>query len=675
MLKNLRFRQIHLDFHTSGLIPDIGAKFDKKEFQQTLLAANVDSITCFSSCHHGWSYHPTKVGKMHPNLNFDLLGAQIEACKEVDINVPVYLTAGVNNVAAEQYPQWRAIDVDGKYLGWTDSILKPGFKTMCFNTPYLDYLCAQIAEAMERYPNCDGIFLDIIFQRQCCCKYCVELMNSRGLDPAREQDRQKCADLGLERYYKMTTDTVRRINPDMPIFHNSGHIRKDNPELLKYFSHFEMESLPTGGWGYDHFPMSAKYAMNQEYLYLGMTGKFHTTWGEFGGFKHPNALIYETAAMLAFNSRCSVGDQLHPSGQLDKSTYSLIGKAYQQVAKKEKWCTGTKNVADIALVSAEAVNKTNLIGHKDIAGETGAVRLLLEGHYLFDIIDDTMSLSRYKLVILPDEILINSAFKAKLDAFLAGGGKIMLTGASGFDEAGKPLFDIGAQCFEMSEFMPDYIKMDEKVRPDFVETPLVMYMRGRRIKAGAGMSLGKVYDSYFNREAKHFCSHQHTPYKTEDSGCDCGVINGSIMYLTHPVFSIYRWYGAVAYKQYLTNCIDLLLGQDKSFKTNLPSTARVSLMNQPAGNRLILHLLYAEKICRGGNMQFSGGNIRATGQIEVIEELMPLYNVAVELKTDKPVKNAVLQPEGKEIAIKTENGKLSLALDSFTCHAMIELNY
>ena len=56
----LRFRQVHLDFHTSPMIPGIGEKFDKKVWQERLKAAHVDSITCFSLCHHGMSYHPTK---------------------------------------------------------------------------------------------------------------------------------------------------------------------------------------------------------------------------------------------------------------------------------------------------------------------------------------------------------------------------------------------------------------------------------------------------------------------------------------------------------------------------------------------------------------------------------------------------------------------------------------
>jgi hypothetical protein len=52
----LRFRQIHLDFHTSGHIPGIGLDFDPEEFAATLERARVDSVTCFARCHHGWIY-------------------------------------------------------------------------------------------------------------------------------------------------------------------------------------------------------------------------------------------------------------------------------------------------------------------------------------------------------------------------------------------------------------------------------------------------------------------------------------------------------------------------------------------------------------------------------------------------------------------------------------------
>jgi hypothetical protein len=73
--------------------------------------------------------------------------------------------------------------------------------------------------------------------------------------------------------------------------------------------------------------------------FLGMTGKFHLSWGEFGGFKNPNALRYEAALNLANGARCSIGDHMHPDGWMEEATYKLIGEAYREVETKEAWCT------------------------------------------------------------------------------------------------------------------------------------------------------------------------------------------------------------------------------------------------------------------------------------------------------------------------------------------------
>ncbi len=105
----MRYRQIHLDFHTSGEIPGIGQQFNAEEFARTLTEAAVDSITCFSVCHHGWSYHPTAIDMMHPYLDFDLLRAQIDAAHTVDIKVPVYISTGSNDAAFAQHPGWISV--------------------------------------------------------------------------------------------------------------------------------------------------------------------------------------------------------------------------------------------------------------------------------------------------------------------------------------------------------------------------------------------------------------------------------------------------------------------------------------------------------------------------------------------------------------------------------------
>ncbi len=673
----LRFRQVHLDFHTSPLIPGIGKRFDKSAWRDTLLAAAVNSITLFSKCHHGWSYHPTSVGKIHPHLDFDLLRAQFDATKEAGINAPVYLSAGLDNLASAEHPEWREVDAEGRYAGWTRGALEPGFHTMDFHSPYLDYLCGQIREAVRLFPSCDGIFLDIISQNQSCGHWSLAFMKANGLDPEKEADRRESSRLALESYYRRTTEAARSLRSDMPVFHNAGHIARGQTSLLRWFSHLELESLPTGGWGYDHFPLSAKYACNLPLDFLGMTGKFHTTWGEFGGFKHPNALRYECAAMLAFGSKCSVGDQLHPSSELDRPTYEIIGSAYREVRDKEPWCVGARQVFDIGVLSSEAEHGTS----GEAFSDEGACRILLEGHFLFGVIDRTMDFGAYKVLVLPDDIRIDEELKLKLDLFLGAGGKLVLSAESGLcRDRDVFAFDVGADYLGLSPNFPpppvpqrghDYMLPRPELCADFAASPQIVYARSHRIRTTRGTSLGDIYDPFFNRTWDHFCSHQHAPGKETPSGFDCGVRHGGILYFAHPVFREYREFGAVVRRHFLTKAIRSLLSDAETLRVNLPSTARVTLTRQISKNRHILHLLYAPTALRGGAIQLSGGNLSAARSVEVIEDLPALGDV--EVSVQGTFSSARLVPQNEPLPIEFRDGSSVIRLPGFSCHQMVEL--
>ena len=635
----MRFRQVHLDFHTSGLIPDIGGRFSKEQFQKALKLGHVDSITVFSKCHHGWAYHPSTANTMHPNLTFDLLGAELEACREIGVNAPVYISAGLDEKEVLDHPEWLNVDPDnrgGNYLS---------------EAHY--HLISQVEEVMEKYNPC-GVFLDISNERMCVCGSCVKSMLEKGMDPTNMDDVRRHGREVYKTYCLRVEKAVRKYSGTATIFHNAGHIAHGRRDIAGYDTHLELESLPTGGWGYDHFPMSAAYVRTLNKPFLGMTGKFHTTWGEFGGFKHPNALIYETGLSLACGAAISVGDQMHPSGEMNESTYRLIGKAYELVEKKEKWCEGAKNLADIAVLSCEAV----LGGGRNGAGtdsNAGASRMLLEGKHLYDFIDEETPFENYRLVILPDQILLCEKLAARLNAYLEKGGRVLLTGCSGlnFDKTAFML-DVGAEYDGVSEYTPDYMI------PNFDaingRTEYVMYSAEQKLKNVTGTVLAYRQKPYFNRGPFHFSSHQHTPNDVSAPKTPAAVVKGNIAYIGWNIFEDYANKGELVDRELVLKAVDCLLGDERTVRTTLPDRGVVTVTRQ--GSRHVVHLLFAHTTVRGK-------------KTEVIEDAVPVINVPVSLRLPEAPRKVYLAPEETPIPFEWDGARVTFTVPQVLLHQMV----
>ena len=647
----IRKRQVHLDFHTSGLL-EVGTKFSKEQFQAALRAGHVNSITVFSKCHHGWSYHPTEENKMHPLLNFDLLGAQLEACREIGVNAPVYISAGYDEKDWETHPEWRFKWSDDKaendeYEGETH------FHLLCFNTEYLDVLCRQIEEVMINYSPC-GIFLDIVSPRFCYCEKCKKDMKNMGLDIEKEEDREKFQNIVYNKYTAATNNAVRKHSSTATIFHNGGHIPKGSYDVIEANTHLELESLPTGGWGYDHFPLSAAYVRTlKDTDFLGMTGKFHHSWGEFGGFKHPNALIYETALSVANGAGCSIGDQMHPLGEMNMATYSLIGKAYSLVEEKEPWLEGAVNVADIAVLSVESLVSGRKTKSDITKADIGANRMLLEGNRLYNFIDGTMDFSQYKLLILPDAEIEDEKIIDKIKAYAENGGKIIATGES-LTKNGSFFLDFGCEYIGENEFKPTYfVPAFNTVNGN---TEYIMKCNSYRFNARDCEIAAYVQNPYFNRERNRFCSHAHTPNNPEEQ-FPAAVIKENIAYIGWDIFTAYAKHGHLCFKEIFNFVLDKLMCDSYTVDVKIPDKAVVTYTRQEEEKRSILHLLFAHTTLRGQNT-------------EVIEDTVPLYNVECSVNKEIKPTRVVLQPQGKELPFEYDNGKVNFVVPTVDIHQL-----
>ena len=660
------FRHVHLDFHTAGEIPGIGAAFDGDAFARAFADAHVQSVNLFAKCHHGWSYHPTEVGRTHPNLGFDLLGAQIEALQGAGIRTPIYVSALWDELCAHENPGWRAVNPDNTRFVQHGDAFETGWKHLDLASPYRDHLMRQIEEVVALYPQGDGLWIDICFQRPSISPWARDGMAARGLDWTCAHDRDRFAEAVSMDFFR----DVRCVadGAGIPVFFNLGHIRRGRTEVLRdVFSHVEIESLPTAGWGYEHFPVSARYVEGTGLPYLGMTGKFHHLWGETGGYKLPDALRYECAAMLAHGARVSIGDHLHPTGAPDPSTYAAIGHAYAHVAACEPWVEGSRNVAEIAVMSEEAMRAPLFSGMpaQQNAVDDGCVRALLEHRLTFDVVDRDAELSGYTLLILPDAIPVDDALKAKVDAHLAGGGRLLVTGASGLTGGAAPCWLAGAEAEGPSPFEGgDYMAPVEGLRASFVECPIFAYMPSQRLRAGTGAALGEVHDPYLARGRGVFSGHLHAPPRPEPNGYALGVEEGPVIRMAHPLFSIYHKVGAVALLDVIGRVLDRALGRPRLIETTLPTAGRATLRAQEG--RHVLHLLHANPVRRG---------YLRTDHVEPIQDFVTLHDVGVTLRLPgAPEITAVrTAPEGDPLPFEAGDGVLRLTLPRLRGHQMVEI--
>ena len=77
---------------------------------------------------------------------------------------------------------------------------------------------------------------------------------------------------------------------------------------------------------------------------------------------------------------------------------------------------------------------------------------------------------------------------------------------------------------------------------------------------------------------------------------------------------------------------------------------------------MVNHLLFATPIKRGQ-------------KTEVIEDIIPLYNINVKIKTNKNVKRVYKAPSQEDIFYEFKDGILSYILDVLDCHQMIVIDY
>ena len=305
----------------------------------------------------------------------------------------------------------------------------------------------------------------------------------------------------------------------------------------------------------------AKFFHNTGKPLIAMSGKFHTSWGEFGGFKHPDALRFEAGSMLAFGAACNFGDQLHPSGEMDLATYGNIGQAFEYVAQIEAYGLDAVPAANLGLWFSNSK-----------PDDEGTSVMLLETGTDFLVVDPAKDLSAYAAIVLPGAACLSADEAARLSTYVAGGGSLLVLGESALDEQRQRfLLDIGADYLGPANYDEDFTVAGETLLRDLPASPFLNYEAALRARPQAGIEvLATLHEPYFNRTYGHFCSHQNTPNRLETAAHPAALRKGRVVFLPHRLGKLYYEHGARVHRDLFANALALIYSRPM-VQTSLPS--------------------------------------------------------------------------------------------------------
>ena len=657
-------RAVHFDFHNLPALPDLGDDFSAEEYVKILKDAKVKYINFFARCNLGFSYYPTKIGVTHPHLKGrDMLGDMIKECHKHDIGISAYVNGGINHEIAGRKREWTVVNDNGQVMAKDKNFHE--FRTLCFNTGYGDYLISEVKEIFELYTDVDGIFIDCLTSAPPCYgRECIDEMAAQGVDAENQEEVMKYN----ERKFVKIAERLKEAVPEGKKFIINGSLPNGTcyPGKTALETHSEIECLVTGGWGYEYFPWKVAYERNVFENTLFMTGRFHQTWGDFGGIREKAGFEFDAFYALANAVDISIGDHLPPRGLPEKAVYDIVKEIYTEVEATEPWTDGAKYVPEIGLFMSEGEwslfheSKRFPIWNAVWAFQ-GACRMLSEFKYQFDAITKDADLSKYRLLILPDCVVLSEEETKIIEKYIENGGKVISSGTSALN---SDMTDFASRKWNFTyggdaPFKKQYFKTRNIIAEGIPDMPVDSYSDGIALVAkDENMVLADYWEPYFDKHWDGYQAYLYTPYEKKSDKYSAILKQDNVIHIAGRIFEAYNKHQYPVHRKVVANCIKLLLSE-KRIESNLPIYARATLTEKD--NFLLLHVLgYCPENKSG---------------ISVIDEGLKLYENKFSIESEKEPKKVYFVPTREDIDFKYEDGRIIFDVFKIDSHAIIAMEF
>ncbi len=465
----------HRDLHVELSDTGIGSRCTAAELVAQIRLSGADFVQTDSKGHPGYTSWPSRNpdASAAPGIERDALAAWRAATRSLGMPLHAHYSGIWDKAAGARHPEWCIVSADGTpaRAPWAGVLGETGDK-MCPRSGYVDeLLIPQLLEMVDRY-GIDGFWVDgdIWAMEPCYCGRCRSAFRERTgvADPPRSSCRA-----GLGRVVEFHPRELRGLRRAATVEARAppGAAVLVCSNWLQTFRHPGEPRVPTDWISGDNSPVWGMDSGRCEARFISTRGKpWDIMMWDFY-FSHGMARRPGLGAVGEAGADAPAGGRRHRRARRQRADLrqplrrpatgparrrgasKRIGEVARFVKRRMPLCQGTETIPQVAVLHSEHHARSKPVGPTsrdiDTAPVQGAVFSLLECSCGVDILDEWALLPRiadFPLVVCPEQDRLSDAMVERLRVYVAGGGRLLVSGAAALDRFGKDFLGVGVRA-------------------------------------------------------------------------------------------------------------------------------------------------------------------------------------------------------------------------------------
>ncbi|WP_080238463.1 alpha-amylase family protein [Spirosoma rigui] len=640
-----RYFGLHFDFHAEGGDSLVGRNLSERQLDSLLTAVKPDFIQVDCKGHPGVSSYPSKVATatVTPRIEKDPLAFYRAVTRKHGVALYLHYSGVFDYAALANHPDWAVQQADGSKHPSMTSV----------HGPYADSLLIPQLRELADY-GADGVWVDgecwatladysepalAKFRAATGVKTVPRSESDPGYGAFQEFARQSFVD-----YLGHYVDDVHRHKPTFRIASNWAYSSMMPAPITTQVDYLSGDLTP--GNSVNSAALEGRIMAAQGQLYRKpwdlMSWGFWYTFGPArqGDQKTAVHLMQDAAEILALGGGFQTYYQQRRDASLPLRQLPVMAELSQFVRARQPFCEGSVAVPQVALVYANATVRAfskSLFGNEQTGRVNGVLTALLDAQLPVEVLSEQHlqgRMKQYPVIVLSQQDSLDPGFRRELLDYARQGGNVLIIGAENTRQFAAELgvTPVGANRDDPTTvlYKGESVLLTGAVLPVRITGGATRPI-GQFLRAEAGDPIPGVVAS-------------ETPYG-----------QGRLTAVYADLSADYRKHQSPKLRDFMAALVQPLL-----------SRPRVAV----SGSHLVHVVLNRQNNKLAVNLINTGGR-HADPQVYTHDEVPPLTNLTVQLRTDSKPKRVIQQPENRRLPVRYANGVATITVPQLALHSIL----